>query len=659
MKSLWPFEPEPLLEGHDVRVIRPPVAYFAERIREGRRFSFTKINHGHWEKVLALRGDPAVARFGALRRRAGVFLDHGLGDDLDEMLGRLGDRGEDFMFGVSHLSYRGQERIDGYRIDPHAVVALIEESLPPGYVGFDGTIWKDASITGEILELYEALKALPVLVIGPKHLADLGSRLGLGRFAHVATHLDRERTRRKRTLGKALRALARFGEGPCVVLVQSGVVAAWFVDRLHDRAPSAFVLDMGRSLDVWFPDVVTTQPWWKRFHPELRRNLGVDYRSARRREIEDLLRSVAPTPRSWLPAAPGAPRRRSVPVGRAEDKPCDIEFVRKVLEEWGDPGTWAEWGPVAGRLEMAVAEYLELPDDRVVIVTESGEVALHTLVGMANLRAGRGLRWLTCALGPPATRRGPLARALVVDCDAHGILDIGKLEAVDPDDYDGVVVVDLFGRAGDLRGFVETCASLDKVLVVDSTAAFDSRRADRGRPAEALSLGHAAPWGAAAGGSVIVERSDEALARSIVAGVASVPADPPYRFGGMMADLGAAFVLQRLRDFGEVAPRYAGQYARVLRIARRFGWRPLMSPQEDETAATPMCLPLVLNAPVDRERLVGLEMAIDVPFQVDVPDAPRALSLAGRVITVPTHPGMEGFSDDEIAAVLEELARSD
>ena len=71
------FPPEPLLEGHELRVIRPPISHFADRIRSGRRFSFTKINHGHWEKVLALQGHPSVARLPALRQRARIFLDHG------------------------------------------------------------------------------------------------------------------------------------------------------------------------------------------------------------------------------------------------------------------------------------------------------------------------------------------------------------------------------------------------------------------------------------------------------------------------------------------------------------------------------------------------------------------------------------------------------
>jgi len=653
---LWPFEPEPLLEGHELRVIRPPIGYFAGRIRDGRRFSFTKINHGHWEKILALRDDPSVAGFRALKERAGIFLDHGLGEDLDDMLSRLPERGEDFMFGVSHVSYRGQERIDGYRIDPDAVVAVIEENLPPGYVPFDGTVWKDASITGEILELYEAVRALPVLAIGPKHLAGLGARLGFDPFAHVATHIDRERARRQRTLGRALKALGRFGDRPCIVLVQTGSVAPWFVDRLHDRVPSAFLLDMGRALDVWFPEVVTTQPWWRRFHPELQRNLGLDYRSARRRGVEDRLRSIAPVPPGCLPAPPAALRRRGTPVGAVEDKPCDFGFVRKALEEWGDPGSWTESGPVARRLESVVAEYLELPDDRAVVATEDGVGALYALVGMVHLRAGRPLRWLACAFGPEATRSGPLAGALLIDCDAHGMLDIDKLRKTDPEAYDGVVVVDLFGRAGDLGEFVEVCSSLDKALVVDGTAAFDTARTGRGRPPEALDLGHAAPWGATEGGCVIVERCDEGAARSIIDGSVSVPWDEPHRVVTGLSDLGAAFALQRLRDFGEVAPRYDGQYGRVLRIARRFGFRPLMHPRGDESAATPMCVPLVSPLPIGRERLSGIDIAVRLPFRVTAAEAAWASRLAERVITVPSHPGMEGFSDDEIANVMERLS---
>jgi dTDP-4-amino-4,6-dideoxygalactose transaminase len=416
---------------------------------------------------------------------------------------------------------------------------------------------------------------------------------------------------------------------------------------------------MGRALDVWFPGVVTTQPWWRRFHPELQRNLGLDYRSERRRNVESRLRAIAPMPASHFPALPAALRHRNISAGPAEDKPIDLDFVRRTLEQWGEPDLWTESGPVAGRLETAVADYLELPEGRVVVATKDGAGALFGLVGMAHLRAARPLRWLTCALGPEETRSGLLAEARLVDCDLHGVLDLGALRKEDPEAYDGVVVVDLFGRAGDLGGFVEFCSSRHKVLVVDGTAAFDSGRADRGRPPEALSFGHAVPWGVVEGGGVIVERSDEALVRAIIDGSAEVPAGRSNRLSTGMSDLNAAFALQRLRDFGQVAPRYDGQYQRVLRIARRFGFRPLLHRDGGLTGATPMCVPLVAPAPVPRERLGGMEIAVRLPFEVSVGGLPRARSLAERVLTVPAHPGLEGFSDGEIADVLERLVAAD
>src|SRR6185436_15423196 len=106
----------------------------------------------------------------------------------------------------------------------------------------------------------------------------------------------------------------------------------------------------------------------------------------------------------------------------------------------------------------------------------NGTVALHGLVLLHEHLAGRPLRWVVSAFTFHAQRQGPLAAATVVDCDERGYLDLEAIEALDPDNYDGIVVTHLFGTPRRAGAYEELAARRGKVLVFDSATCFATGR---------------------------------------------------------------------------------------------------------------------------------------------------------------------------------------
>jgi hypothetical protein len=169
--------------------------------------------------------------------------------------------------GLAPWAFRGQDRFLGLTRDPRVTLDLAESTLPPGYLPFEGTAWKDATPTGEIHPVYRALAGRDLVVVAPDRLARFGERVGAARSVHVPVHPTHERNRRHATLRRTVAACRMFGPGT-VVMVQAGFPATRLTLRLHREVPDVFVLDMGRALDVFAPDVLARTPWGRLFPVE-------------------------------------------------------------------------------------------------------------------------------------------------------------------------------------------------------------------------------------------------------------------------------------------------------------------------------------------------------------------------------------------------------
>lgn len=336
-----------------------------------------------------------------------------------------------------------------------------------------------------------------------------------------------------------------------------------------------------------------------------------------------------------------------------ERKEPNWERVKAWLSRSRDANRWANGGPVSRALEGAIAEVVDLPEARSVVVCSSATAALFALVGAHTYRAGRRLRWVVSASGFFSTGIGPLHEAIVVDCDRGGLLDRQALGTLDSQSYDGVIVTNPFGLHPDWRSFVKLCHDRDKILLYDNAhALFGCDRSQPGAPDEVVSFHHTKPWGMGEGGCAIVSRELEPVVRSMINfGVGLDRRARPLSFNGKVSDLACAFILDRLHTQPVWSDLYHLQEERITALGAEIGLQTLapLNRYPRNSAA------LVCERPVSRGDLQGRKLPILKYYQPLAPDATTARWLYDRILNVPCHPGMAAIPAGEIISTLEEI----
>lgn len=649
-ESAW--QPVPLSGRHRPSVYRTPVAYFADRVRRQQFFSFARVGRSFWDAWLSL---PAAASRPPSDRAELVH-------ELAAEIRQLRDDDPNRFLATSHLPYPDADRLEAGREGDATVLEAIERVLPAGYVAHDALLWQRGTIDGRIRSLYEALRPLHVVAVGPEWLIELGGRLRFPRFSLKATDVDGGIAAREQLATRVENDHTRFCGEPVAYLVHAGLLSPWLVMRLHQRIRNAFLIDMGSALDVCDPRRAQQAPWGRLHWRAISHHLGIEDVGSRgrQRRIERPRLLSAHSPLAGLEGlAPTHARRkrpgveRRGPVRFVENKTVDFAFVQDALQLSARENHWTNFGPLTTELESQLARMLELPDARRVVMCSSGTAALFGLAGLATYRAGRRLRWVTSAFGFHPARQGPFAGARVLDCDARGMLDLRALAALSEDAWDAALVTNVFGALEDPAPYVRLCRERGKVLVLDSALGFDAPYRARGDlPDEIVSFHHTKPWGMGEGGCVIVDREDADVVRSIFNfGVFRGHATGDVSFNGKISDFASAFLLQRLRDFGEVAPRYHLQHARIATIARRLGYQ-VLGGIDRRRQATPANVPLLAPHPVAERHLENRTVVLRKYYHPLEPGHPVADDLYARIVNVPCHGELERLPEEALRRCL-------
>jgi len=299
-------------------------------------------------------------------------------------------------------------------------------------------------------------------------------------------------------------------------------------------------------------------------------------------------------------------RRPTRPVAFIEQKCPDFDQLAEILSLSADSGYWANFGPISSLLESVLERYLHLPPSRAAVMCSSGTAALVTAIALKEYRAGRRLRWVVSAYGFRASCLGPLADAMVLDCDGGGMLDLNALTRLDPRSWDGAVVTNVFGLKPDARNYIEFCRERDKELVVDNAGMLDGFRRDDAlwSADEILSFHQTKPWGMGEGGCAVIPREHVPLFRALINGAEKLsPAARLWASNSKISDVSCALILQRLLRASEWSCAYQEQARRILPIALGAGLR-LLAPM-NLAALTPPHLPMLASSPLTEADLAN------------------------------------------------------
>lgn len=336
------------------------------------------------------------------------------------------------------------------------------------------------------------------------------------------------------------------------------------------------------------------------------------------------------------------------------DKTVDWKRVRALLDLSEQDNHWSNFGPVSLLLEERIAEIMGLNSSLRVVATSSGTSALDALSALEEHKMGRAPRWVVSSFGFRCSHLGPFRDAQIVDCDDQAMLDLDLLDAIDPATYDAILVTNVFGTMGDITPFADLARMRNRLLVIDSAAAFDSaHRSTVPFPSliEAFSFHHTKPWGFGEGGAMVVDAEDVGIARSVVNfGLVSNRPIAAVATNAKMSDVTAAFIVSWLDSVDELRDKSQEQFERVRAIAATEGWATL-GDSGLPPFGVPPCVTLVGPDPIE------LAEFDDAPFVCrkyyePLANTSKAMWLFERMLNVPCHPDMAKLNDAQIRQAL-------
>lgn len=340
-------------------------------------------------------------------------------------------------------------------------------------------------------------------------------------------------------------------------------------------------------------------------------------------------------------------------VSFVEDKSVDLELVQGFLDVSKKKNHWSNFGPVSLYLENVIEELLGLSSSRKVIMCSSGTSALQALIGLEDIKAGRRLKWVVSAYGFIASHIGPLADAVVLDCDEKGILSLEALKNLD-ENWDGVLLTNPFALCPSFKETQDFCEAEGKACLVDNAGAFINEARGAGPDSnELISFHHTKPWGFGEGGCAIVDKGDEADFRSLLNfGNPKQKTQRAHVSNWKLSDVSSAYILQRLAHLGEWSERYKRQSKRVQTIGAEYGFRPLCPVPPEAVLGN---VPLLSPVKVDWKGLDNPYVTLNKYYIPLAGKHENARSIFSRVINFPCHSGVEDLKDAELSQVFETL----
>lgn len=626
-----------------------------------KNFAYTKINHGFWEGLsdaYAALGRPvAKERYAEADLFAArpYFFEGGFVDEFLALLHAAGEAQDPQLhIGLELSAWPGDNEILGTPHNPERSVPLLEEYKRLLGDDTDGLLLKRAAMDGSLLQFFERLRSMRVIVVGPEAVAPLGERAGFEEGMHLL--IDARHARRTRCETEmALRAeLDKPSSRETCVLLQAGTLAPYWLLRLRADYPDVRFVDGGLAFSIACPSDLMSRPWGIVYRRELlstyaalpgapplpagaERDLIFDIERDRRAQLNT----------SLLMDGSGQDVDLPDKVAFVEDKPLDITRMHAFMQPARRRNQWSNYGPAWEILARGYHRYMHQPETRMVVPCANGGMALEALAALHACKLGRPLRWVVSAFGFANTARGVFAEAQVLDANARGILSPDQLQALDPDSYDGFVVTNPFGLLGRFDTLSQFAAQSGKVMLIDNASGIAEEIPDHDY--QSFSLHHTKPFGFGEGGLLTVPAEEVELVLALL-GYTPLQQDFAQHWvgNGKISEVSCAALLQRLEAAPEWVPLYEMQGVRIRSIAERAGLRPLL-PEVMRTVAT--SLPFIAPRPLPVPELQNPHFVIGKYYK-PLADLPMARTIYNHLLNVPSHPDMKRVSSENILSVL-------
>jgi|GEM_PF-1083461 len=656
--------------------------FVIDSIENNKAFSTLKICHGFWElnvkfneeiKRLRIIGEPSFEEWAVILNKYNANWPVELFLELKSFLKSAHDTPRLFNL-VSEFGWKNCWEIERTPlVGLEETRSVIKNILSPKAPLYDGLFWKNAVYDGSFVEFIEVIRNRPVVIVGPNYVKDFASFAGISNSVFIEVSRYQAAWERSKILEMIIDAHRQMKVDNVICLIEAGgATSSWLVLKLFPEFPRSFFFALGQVLNLcnfskldginWFEvqkknvckTIKKINPEWPKTH-----NSYIDEQI----ESKDL-------PLYWYAQKNGYDKQlflslkssleksnryeKSGLCSYIENKSLNYSLLEEILSLSKNKNHWANYGPVSEFLESNLVNIMQVNKDKSIILCKSATQAMHSLVHMYEIKAGKPLRWVVSSFGFISTGIGPLAKALIIDCDAKGVLDIEELKLLDINSWDAVIVTNTFGLCQSIRYFIDFCLENNKLLLMDNAMAFltDTRK-EKNAPCEVVSFHQTKPWGMGEGGCAIVQKEDEVLFRSLLNfGVGLADSSRKYSSNGKLSDYDSALILQRLINRHNWQPLYRMQARRINRIAILCGLTPLMPYSRDIISGN---LPFLASYNIPIEALDNPWLVLKKYYIPLNKKHTRANDIYNRIVNIPCHSQVAEVTEKNIVKAIDKL----
>lgn len=195
------------------------------------------------------------------------------------------------------------------------------------------------------------------------------------------------------------------------------------------------------------------------------------------------------------------------------NKNIDKTIIDKLMETPLKLNQFTNGGPNVKLLEEFIKTRFKIDCNKSVIVVTNGSVALHVLTKAIELYEKNKINWATQSFSFPSSSQSSLSKAMIIDIDKDGGLDITNLDNV----INGLIVTNIFGNIVDIMKYETFCKTYNKFLIFDNAATsyteYKGKNILNYGTGCTISFHHTKPFGFGEGGAVIVDKKYEKTIR--------------------------------------------------------------------------------------------------------------------------------------------------
>lgn len=277
-----------------------------------------------------------------------------------------------------------------------------------------------------------------------------------------------------------------------------------------------------------------------------------------------------------------------------QSKNFDTESFLKYLKPAISSNQFTNNGHAVKLLEQRARQMLQITDNKAVVATCNGSVALHAIIQTLTKHLGN-LNIATQAFNFPSAIQGPASNSRLLDFDNELDIDTSDLTNIDV-----IIPTNCFGHLQN----IEKIQNSEKIVIYDNAATpysfWKGFNSCNYGIASFISLHHTKPIGFGEGGLIIIDRYYEDTVRSIIS-FDKQPDGSFTRYGNnyKMSEIAAASIMQWWDQFdiNTLASKYSTRYKEVLK-SLKDNTRSFIHKAPANEIFFPNCLPIIYTEEV-------------------------------------------------------------